>query len=416
MDSTALQPGTTALESSSTVVNPNAVVEHISGGGKTDLTEKVENGSVESVLEAELAEIKAREAKDAKAEADGKDKPEAKAKDDKAEAPKVEKTEKPRAEDGKFAKAEPVEETDAAKAEKGAAAKGATGQEGSERRTSEGRHPEPPARFLPEARAKWANVPNEVKAEFHRVSQEYEAETQQFKASHERYAQLKQFDDLARSNGRDLRESLTKVNEIENAMQRNPIAGLDAVLREVGPRKSDGSPLTIMDVAQYLTQNPQSYQPGAPAPQASHQPAQPQPNPEIARLTEQVNALVANQTILPVVEKFSEGKPDFEALSDTIEKILSEGIVDRLYGTGLSLEQKLSEAYRIAGGQGPSSRSDTETALAHSDAARPRPVNPDAGKKSVRGAPADGTDTSVDDTDSDDIREMLRKQLRQQVA
>lgn len=415
MDSTALQPGTTALEPSSTVVNPTAVVEHISGGGKTDLTEKADNGSVESVLEAELAEIKAKEAKDAKPEADGKDKPEAKAKDDKAEAPKVEKTEKPRAEDGKFAKAETGEETDDAKAEKGAAAKGATGQEGSERRTSEGRHPEPPARFLPEARAKWPNVPNEVKAEVHRVSLEMEQETQKYRASHERYEALKPFDDLARSNGRDLRESLTKVNEIENAMQRNPIAGLDAVLREVGPRKSDGSPLTIMDVAQYLTQNPQSYQPGTPAPQASYQPTQPQANPEIARLTEQVNALVANQTILPVVEKFSEGKPDFEALSDTIEKILAEGIVDRLYGAGLSLEQKLSEAYRIAGGQGPSSRSGTGTALAHSDAAPPRPVNPDAGKKSVRGAPADGTDTSAEEPDTD-LREMLRKQLRQQVA
>lgn len=414
MDSTALQPGATALEPSSTVVNPNSVVEHISGGGKTDLTEKADSGSVESVLEAELAEIKAKEAKDAKPEADGKDKPEAKAKDDKGEPAKVEKTEKPRAEDGKFAKAQTDEETDAAKAEKGAAAKSATGQEGSERRTSEGRHPEPPARFLPEARAKWANVPNEVKAEFHRVSQEYEQESQQFKASHERYQHLKPFDDLARSNGRDLRESLTKVNEIENAIQRNPIAGLDAVLREVGPRRSDGSPLTIMDVAQYLTQNPHAYQPGAPAPQPQ-QGGQQQPHPDIARLTEQVNALVANQTILPVVEKFSEGKPDFEAIADKIQSILESGIVESLYGTGLSLEQKLSEAYRMAGGQGPSSRSDTETALAHSEAP-PRPVNPDAGKKSVRGAPADGTDTSTDDTDSDDIREMLRKQLRQQLA
>lgn len=411
MDSTALQPGTTALEPSSTVVNPNSLVEHISGGGKTDLNEKVDSGSVESVLEAELADIKAKEAKDAKPEGDGKDKPEAKAKDDKDAAAKVEKTEKPRADDGKFAKAQTDEETDAAKAEKGAPAKAATGQEGSERRTSEGRHPEPPARFLPEARAKWANVPNEVKAEIQRVSQEMEQENQGFKASHDRYTQLKDYDDLARSNGRDLRESLAKLNEVENAIARNPIEGLDAVLREIGPRKQDGSPLTIMDVAQYLTQNPQAYQARTSAPHMP-QPAAQQANPEIEQLKAQVYSLVANQTILPVVEKFSEGKPDFDALSDTIGKILSEGIVDRLYGPGLSLEQKLSEAYRIAGGQGPSSRSDTELPLAHSEATPPRPVNPDAGKKSVRGAPADGTDTSVDDTDSDDIREMLRKQLR----
>lgn len=72
----------------------------------------------------------------------------------------------------------------------------------------------------------------------------------------------------------------------------------------------------------------------------------------------------------------------------------------------------MSEAYRMAGGQYLSSRSEADPLPAHSEAPPPRPVNPDAGKKSVRGAPADGTDTSVDDTDSDDIREMLRKQLR----
>lgn len=411
-NSTALQPGTVALEPPSTVLNPQTI-DNISGGGKPGLTEPDDGGSIEDVLEAELAEIRKAdkpEKVDAKPEADAKaEKPEAKEKDAKAE----EKPGQPR-ENGKFAKAEKAEDEPEAKADKGAPAKGATGQEGSERRTSEGRHPEPPARFLPEARAKWANVPNEVKAEFQRVSQEMEQETQQYRASHERYTQLKEFDDIARGNGRDLRESLMKVGEVETALARNPIAGLDAVLREIGPRKSDGSPLTIMDVANYLTQNPQAYQQHT-ASVAPREMPQPPANPEIEQLRAQVNTLVANQTILPVVERFSEGKPDFEALSGTIEKILSEGIVDRLYGAGLSLEQKLSEAYRMAGGQAPSSRSDTDLLPAHSDAAPARPVNPDAGKKSVRGAPADGDDTSAEEPDTD-IREMLRKEMRRLTA
>jgi hypothetical protein len=76
------------------------------------------------------------------------------------------------------------------------------------------------------------------------------------------------------------------------------------------------------------------------------------------------------------------------------------------------LEQKLSEAYRMAGGQGPTSRPDTEAAPAHSDATPLRPVNPDAGTKSVRGAPADGVDTAnADDTDSE-ISELLRKEMK----
>lgn len=304
---------------------------------------------------------------------------------EKAAEPKAEKA---RAEDGKFAKAPEKAEADLdAKADKGAPTKGAV-QEAPERRPSEGRHPEPPARFLPDARAKWANVPNEVKAEVHRVAAEMEQENTQFRISHERYTQLKEFDDLAKSNGRDLRESLLKVNEIENALQQNPIAGLDAVLREVGPRKQDGSPLTIMDVAQYLTQNPQAYQPqrAMPAPAASA----PQPNAEIQALKEEVQSLRAEQTVVPVIQRFADAHPDFDDLNGKITEILTSGVIEKLYGNGLSMEQKLSEAYRMAGGQGPSSRSDTDSAPSHSAADTPaRPVDPD-GQKSIKGAPTSG--------------------------
>lgn len=412
-DSTALQPGTTALEPSSTALNPS-VIEHISGGGKP-ASEKDESGSVESVLEAELAGMKAAEKAEkpeAKPEDEGKDKPDAKAKDAKDE----DKPAKQRAEDGKFAKAEKAEAEPDAKVEKGAPEKAATGQEGSERRTSEGRHPEPPARFLPEARAKWANVPNEVKAEFHRVSQEMETETKQYRVSHERYSVLKEFDDLARTNGRDLRESLVKVNEVENAIARNPIAGLEAVLREIGPRKADGTSLTMWEVANHIVQGgPQAYQQSTQQAQPQQAPAQQQEHPEIKRLTEQVNALVANQTIVPVIQTFADDRPDFDGLSDRITQILGSGVIEKLYGDGLSLEQRLSEAYRMAGGQGPSSRSGAEPLPDHSAAPAARPVNPDAGKKSVRGAPADGGDTSVEEPDTD-IEDMLRKELRRMSA
>lgn len=393
--STALQPGTVALEPPSTVLNPQTV-EHISGGGKPALTEKDNSGSIESVLEAELAEMKAQ------------DKPAEKEAAEPKEPKEDDKPAKPRAEDGKFAKAQDKAEAEPdAKADKSAPPKGAV-QEAPERRPSEGRHPEPPARFLPEARAKWANVPNEVKAEFHRVSQEMEQETGQYRASHERYSQLKDFDELARSNGRDLRESLLKVNEVENAMARNPIAGLDAILLEIGPRKSDGSPLTIMDVANYLTQNPQAYQPQMAMPQPS---AQPQANPEIAALKAEVQSLRAEQTVVPVIQRFADAHTDFDAIQGRIEQILTSGVIEQLYGNGLSLEQKLSEAYRMAGGQGPSSRPDTEAALSHSAAKTERPVNPDAGTKSVRGAPADGADTKTEEPETE-IGDLLRKEMR----
>jgi hypothetical protein len=400
-------PGTIPLDAPSTVLTPRGSEQ--SGGGRMALSEPAEKpASIESVLEKELADIRGKEG-DAK-EPDAKPveaKDKAPEKDAKAEV--EEKPAKPRAEDGKFAKAEKAETQPEAKADQGEPAKAAE-QAAPERRQSEGRHPEPPARFLPEARAKWANVPNEVKAEVHRVSQEMERESQQLRASHERYSQLKDFDDLARSNGRDLRESLTKVNEIENSLRQNPIAGLDAVLREIGPRRQDGSPLTIMDVAQFLSQNPQAYQPSM-AVSAPPQAQPPQTNQEIEALKAEIMSMRAEQTVVPVINAFADTHPDFGALESGIVEILNSGVIEKLHGNGLSLEQRLSEAYRMAGGQGPSSRPDTDLSAAHSAVTTERPVNPDAGTKSVRGAPANGFDPATEDADSD-IESVLRKEMR----
>ena len=331
---------------------------------------------------AEATDKGKQAAEDAKAKAD------AAIKDDKAKEP--EKAEKPRSDDGKFAKAE-KDEPDA-KAEKSAAEKPAAERGAPEdNRQSEGRkHSEPPARFLPEARTKWANVPNEVKAEFHRVSQEYEAEVTKHKQSAERYEPLRQFDEIARTNGRELKDSLAKVVEIEQAIARNPIAGLDAVLREIGPRKADGTPVSLYEVAAHIVQQgPQAYQQSVAQAMPQHQATQRQDNPEIAQLRAELQSMRAEQTVVPVVNKFASEHPDFEALAPQIKTILDKGVIDEIYGTGLSLEQKLTEAYRMAGGSLPSRSEPLAAAPEHSEATMARPVDPD-GQKSIKGAPTSG--------------------------
>lgn len=315
----------------------------------------------------------------------------AKAKVDEAEKTVV-KAEKPRAEDGKFAKTEAVAEV---KAEKGAP-EAATAERSApeDKGQSEGRKfAEPPARFLPESRQKWANVPNEVKAEFHRVSQEYEAETAKYKQSHERYETVREFDEIAQKNGRELRQSLEKVVQVEQALARNPIAGLESVLREVGPRKADGSPFTLMEIAQHIVQNPQTYHQAMqqPMPQAQQQQAPDPVKQEVESLRQEIQMMKAEQTIVPVITNFANTHPDYHALEDQIVKILGSGVIDQIYGSGLSAEQKLSEAYRMAGGSMPSSRSEpVAQAQAHSaPVTASRPVDPD-GQKSIKGAPTAG--------------------------
>lgn len=412
-DQTVALPGAVALEPPSTVLNPETV-STTSGGGKVDIGASDE-GSIESVLEGELSRLKAE---DTKADTETKDKAESAAKDakakadeaqkgDKKEDPKDAKADRQRAEDGKFAKAE-KDEPDA-KADKGAPERAAAERSAPEdNRQSEGRkYAEPPARLLPEERAKWANVPNEVKAGLHRLTQELEQENAGYKQSHERYTTLKPFDDIARTNGRDLKESLEKITQVERAIAQNPIAGLDMVLREIGPRKQDGTPLTLMEVARHIVQNPQAYQQASvPMPQVQ------QESPQVKALEDKLASLetkLATASIQPMLDAFATSNPDYAQLEPQIAAILQSRVIENLYGDGLSAEQKLAEAYRMAGGRGPSSRSEPEALTAHSDTKDP--PSKDAGTRSIRGAPADGEDTVTEDAETD-ITAILRKEMR----
>lgn len=412
-DQTVAHPGTVALEPPSTVLNPQTVPS-TSGGGQMDIREPNNDGSIESVLEGELSRMKAE---DAKSDEDTKAKADAAAKDAKAkadDAAKADKKEEPkddkarqRAEDGKFAKAEkdnPESQADKSAPEKAAAERSAQ----DDNRQSEGRkYAEPPARLLPEERAKWANVPNEVKAGFHRLTAEMEQENAGYKQSHERYTTLKPFDDIARSNGRDLKDSLEKITQVERAIAQNPIAGLDMVLREIGPRKQDGTPLTLMDVARHIVQNPQAYQQAsAPMPQVQ------QDIPQVKALEDKLASLenqLATASIQPMLDAFANSHPDYAQLEPQIAAILQSRVIETMYGNSLSAEQKLAEAYRMAGGRGPSSRSEPELVPQHS-AAKDTP-SPDAGTKSIRGAPTNGEDIAVEDAETD-IDAILRKEMR----
>ena len=416
MNDVVTQPGTVALEPPSTVLNPQTVGQ-TSGGGSVSVSEPKEEAykpqSIENVLEAENKRLK-----DEATEADKavKDKAEKAAIDAKAKVEEADKTAKPvddkaakaRDEGGKFAKAAQPE------AQQGEPEKAAAEREAPVERASEGRkHADPPARFVHEAREKWQSTPFPVKAEIHRVSQEYEAEITKYKQSSERYEHIRQYDDIARSNGRELKDSLAKVAEVEDAMARNPIAGLDAVLREIGPRKADGSPLTLLEVAQHIVQNPQAYHSAtSQVSQAVHsQPQAQQRNPEIDALRSEIHEM-RTQAITPVIERFADSHPDFYSLEPQIAEVLKSGVIESIKGTGLSPEQKLAEAYRMVGGRSAPSHSDPG-GLPENSQPEPaaRQINPAAGNKSVRGAPSDGSDTATEETETD-LREMLRKEMR----
>lgn len=391
----------TTVESPGAVPMANVIdtgtTPHESGGGikATDLaTEKPEVKRPESIRDT-LETVK----KEQQAKVEEADKAEADPKRDKAKEAKPEADKTP----------DEAKEPAGEKAEKGAAEKPAAGQGGDEARQSEGRkHSEPPSRFLPEARTKWANVPNEVKAEFHRVSQEYETEINESRAARERYDAIREYDEMARSNGGDLKQTLEKVTAIEAAIARNPIAGLEMILREVGPRKPDGSHMSLVEVARFVAaQSPEQMR--ALMAQGQQAPQKRQIDPEVARLSNElseVKSQMAAATLMPVIQDFASRHPDYHALEPQMAAILQSGVIDQVFGSGLTPAQRLTEAYRMAGG----TPSQSETAPAHPDTSA-RPETLDAGTKSVRGAP-NGGDDPVFDRPATSTRDLLRSEMR----
>lgn len=327
---------------------------------------------------------------------------EAKEKSDaeKAEKPKdAEKAEKPKDDPKQDAKAEQPEkdEEKAEQAEKGEPDKATAAREKEAGpRQSEGRkHVDPPARFLPEATAKWANTPNEVKAEISRVHKEMDAQLNEAQEKAQKYEEIREFDEMAKRSGRSgIRESLEKMVQIEQAIMRSPAHGMELLMREIGPTRPDGTPMSFYEFARAVANmTPEQYQRNV-ASYATQPQQQPQrQNPEFESVRQELNSLkteMAASKVMPVVEKFSNDHPDYRQLEPKIAEVLRSGVVENLYGAGLTAAQKLEQAYRMAGGQGPASQPDTPAESAHS---QPTPARPDPdpdGQKSIRGAPSSG--------------------------
>lgn len=95
---------------------------------------------------------------------------------------------------------------------------------------------EAPKRFSSDvaATADWEKVPESVQAAVHRVQREMEEGITKYKSSHDRYEPIREFDEIARSNGHDLKVSLQKVVDIEQAFARNPVEGFQHICNHFG--------------------------------------------------------------------------------------------------------------------------------------------------------------------------------------
>lgn len=367
------------------------------GAGAPKIADPTPIPSARDDIDAALKEMDAPKVEE-NPEAERKDEPKADAapKDEpKAEKDPPKTEEKPEAQPEAKPGAADAAETDDAAAKDG------------EQKEGKSRHPDAPANFLPRAKELWRNTPNEVKAEVNRVLSEAEKATEAYK----RYDDLREFDELAKSNGRDLRESLMKLNHIENTMQQNPIAALNAILAEVGPRKADGQPINIMEVAQFLSQQgPQGYQ--QIMQRSQQQEMQARGDSEVESLRAEIERMKAEAAAREIIEPFAAKNPRYRELEEDIAFFLQSGKVP----AGLSPSERLAVAYDMAARINPPSN---VSPASPSEPAPDRRADADFGgsTKSIKSSPG----SVAEDVDSvaaggESIEDSIRKELRRMKA
>ena len=232
--------------------------------------------------------------------------------------------------------------------------------------TSEGRKPhhEPPARFLEPSKKDWASVPESVKEDVHRVIAENEKGIQKYKGDAEKFEKVREFDELARRNGREgVHESLKQLVEIEQAFTRDPIEGLKKVTDHFG--------INLQAVAAHIMgENPD---------QRVHE-----AHNQIRELQTKIQHMEMAAKAPDIVAEFAATHDRFEELSEVIATLLKTGTA-----------KDLESAYELANVlKAPASNAaQTSQPLIPAESVPAQTLAPalnPAGSKSVSGAPAGG--------------------------
>lgn len=249
-----------------------------------------------------------------------------------------------------------------------------------------GQHADAPTRFSADAKAEWANAPESVRAEVHRMHREFDAGFQKYRGDAEAYNTVRDFDEFVKGHGGTLRQVLTNYATLEQSLVQGDAATKDAALAKVfqragiNPRewaaKLLGQPVDQRDAAQH------SEITGLRA--------------EIASLKAAVGGVASHvkqqqaTAITDNVTSFAKANPRFDELSDarlehSIQTILKSGLVPQ----NIAPQARLQKAYELADRLNPAA----QTTAASSAAATP-PAN-GAGSKSIAGSPANGSDPSI---------------------
>jgi hypothetical protein len=268
---------------------------------------------------------------------------------------------------------------------------------------------EPPARFSAAAKAEWAAAPESVRAEAERAIKELTAGHEKYRGDAEEFGKLREFHEVAKANGRDLHAALTDMKRLEDAFQRAPFEGYEAIAARLGHgsfqqvaeaflgRAPDQAANATAAAAAQLRQRADHFE--RLATQQAH---------ELASLRQEKETVTAD-TMTRQIEDFKSqpGRERFDELRPAISRLLTAG-----------LAEDLDEAYQMASTLKPGPQNSARTAPAQTP--EPPPAAPaidltaqtQKGSKSIAGAPSPGSNPAARQASSS-IRDAIRRAAAQ---
>jgi hypothetical protein len=198
--------------------------------------------------------------------------------------------------------------------------------------------PEPPSRMAEHGKRDWANTPETVRGEVHRMRNEYEKAAQYYQGVAEAYKPIAHFDRMAREQGTTLEKAVSNYVGIEQRLRADPIAGLETIVHNLGlTDPQTNRRISLRDVAYHvLNQSPEQLrqvQQGNQQQAAAHQIGSLYN--EVRGLKQTLNQWQTAQRFTQTrsaVDVFAESHPRFDELGDLIERELRLGFpLDQAY-------------------------------------------------------------------------------------
>jgi len=297
-------------------------------------------------------------------------------------APEAEaKPERQRGPDGKFLSADPAKVAKQA-GDKPAEGKAEAAKDKSEAKLN-GHFADPPTRFSPDAKTAWKDAPEPVRAEVHRAFREMEQGIAKLRDDATAYADLKDYDALAKQHGTTIRATMDQYLRLSQTLQsRDPMPAIQELLRHAG--------MTVQDLVAHVSgQQPEQASAGAAREIMELRNHIGQLQQQLQGELGQVKSTLQNQEaqgLLGEIQQFAADKPRFDELSMEIAAQVRAGY-------------NLDEAYVRAERLNPLPAAPPPPAAAQTGAppaaAQPGAHDPMAqtrGSLSVTGAPAAGSD------------------------